>query len=151
MGNRSPAFQQYVADARILPRHFRGEYGAKLALLDPATGQPILGFPGTAPAVQAYLRAAATAGASQKAALLADVHPFRRLEPPHCSDCHTRTGGLIDFAALGYPPARIDMLTQPMIFQMIQHIAAGQPFYLPGILPSANPEPSVPATQPQEP
>jgi len=152
VGNRSPAFQQYVADARAsLPRHFRGEYGAKVGLLDPATGKPILGFPGTAAAVQAYLRAAPTAGANQKAAMLADVHPFRRPQPPHCSDCHTPTGGLLDFAAVGYPPARIDMLTQPMIFQMIQHIAAGQPFYLPGILPSANPEPSAPATQPQAP
>jgi hypothetical protein len=92
-----------------------------------------------------------TATVSQKAALLEDVHPLRRPQTPRCSDCHTRTGGLIDFGALGYPPARIDMLTQPMVFQMIQHIAAGQPFYLPGILPSANPKLSAPATQPTTP
>ena len=151
VGNRSPAFQEYVAEARaLLPRHFRGEYGAKLAVLDPATHQPVLGFANTKAAIHAYLREAATADAPQKTKLLASVHPLLRPQP-QCSDCHTSTGGLIDFASVGYPPARIDMLTQPMIFQMIQHIAAGQPFYLPGIMPSATPEGGMPATQPANP
>jgi hypothetical protein len=140
----SPAFQRYVADARaILPRHFRGEYGAKLALLGPAS-QPILGFPDTQAAVQAYLSAAPTASAARKAELLAAVHPRHRPQPPQCLDCHVQAGGLIDFPAVGYPPERVEMLTQDVIFRMIENIAHGTPFYMPGFI---RPE-SQPAPQP---
>jgi hypothetical protein len=44
---------------------------------------------------------------------------------------------------VGYPPARVEMLTQPVIFRMIEHIASGHPFYLPAFL---RPE-SQPASQ----
>jgi hypothetical protein len=137
----SPAFQRCVADAQaILPRRFRGEYGAKLALLSPATGEPVVDFSDTQAAVQVYLREAPTATATRKAELLAAVHPLRRPQPPHCSDCHVRTGGLIDFAAVGYPPARVEMLTHAVIFRMIENIASGQPFYMPAfVLPESQP------------
>jgi hypothetical protein len=141
----SPALKGYMADAQaLLPHHFRGEYGAKLALLNP-TSQPVLGFPNTQAAVQTYLREAPTAAPARKAELLTAVHPLRRPQPPFCSDCHVRTGGLIDFSAMGYPPARVDMLTQAIIFRMMEHIASGQPFYLPGFI---WPE-SQPASQPE--
>lgn len=137
----SPAFAALVETARtILPRHFRGEYGAKLALLDRATKQPILGYAGTQSATDAYLREAPQADAARRAQLLAAVHPALRTPTLHCTDCHRMPSVLFDFAAAGYPPARIEMLSQPVIFQMIEHIAAGQPFYLPGFV--------VPTTQP---
>ncbi len=128
----SPDFQRLVEAAReALPRRFRGEYGAKLALVDRATGGPLLNHPGTEAAVRAYLREADTADESRRATLLAAVHPRRRPQALHCTDCHRVEKPLLDFAAAGYPPARIDMLTTPVVFRMIEHIASGQPFYLP--------------------
>jgi len=145
----SPAFQRWVEEARAtLPRHFRGEYGAKLALRDRASNRPVLGYSGTDPAVQAYLREAQTADAARKEQLLAAVHPERRVPTLHCTDCHVIAGGLLDFAAAGYPAARIQMLAQPPIFGMIEHIAAGQPFYLPGFIRPETPPTTEPAPGP---
>jgi hypothetical protein len=141
----SPAFATLLETAQAtLPRHFRGEYGAKLALRDSASGQPMLAHPDTQEAVRTYLREAASADPQRLQELLAAVHPARRIRSLHCTDCHTATGGLLAFAAAGYPPARIAMLSQPVIFSMIEHIAAGQPFYLPSLV---TPE-SVPTTDP---
>ncbi len=133
-----PDFQRLVEAAReALPRRFRGEYGAKLALVDRATGGLLLNHPGTETAVRAYLREADTADESRRAALLADVHPRRRPQALHCTDCHRAEKPLLDFAAAGYPPARIEMLTTPVVFRMIERIASGQPFYLPGFVSPA--------------
>jgi hypothetical protein len=141
----SAAFQRLVEAARAtLPRHFRGEYGAKLALQDRVSHRPVLGYPGTEKAIQAYLREAPQADAARREQLLAAVHPDRRVPTLHCTQCHVATGSLLDFAAAGYPPARIEMLSHPAIFGMIEHIAAGQPFYLPGFV---QPEP-LPTTGP---
>ena len=52
----SDAFQSLIEVARsTLPLHFRGEYGAKLALRDPQDRMPQLAHPGTADAVRNYL------------------------------------------------------------------------------------------------
>lgn len=138
----SPDFQRLVEAAReALPRRFRGEYGAKLALVDRTTGGLLLNHPGTEAAVRAYLREADTADETRRAALLADVHPRRRPLALHCTDCHRVERPLLDFTAAGYPPARIEMLTTPVVFRMIEHIASGQPFYLPGFVsPAEEPE-----------
>jgi len=148
----SPAFQQRLERAReTLPRHFRGEYGGKLALFDRQRNEPVLGHPGTAPAVQAYLREAQTADAAREQQLLAAVHPLRRAQALHCAECHRSTGSLIDFAAAGYPPARVETLSRPVIFRMIQNIAEGQPFYLPGFVPPAGQPEELPAREPRRP
>jgi hypothetical protein len=130
----SPEFQQIVAEIHAtLPLRFRGEYGVKLARRD-ADGRPIFGYPDTAAAIQQYLRAAPIADATRKQALLNTIHAGNRVEPVYCAGCHQSEGGAIDFKAAGYPPARIAMLSQPIIFRMIENIAAGQPFYLPGFV-----------------
>jgi hypothetical protein len=147
----SPAFQQLVEEASAaLPRHFRGEYGAKLALRD-GQGRPILGAPGTEQAIQAYLAEAQTADPARRALLLGAVHPLRRTQPVNCADCHRSVGGLVDFAAAGYPPARVEMLSQPVIFRLIESIAAGQPFYLPTFVSPEEPPPEAPPGEPREP
>jgi hypothetical protein len=139
----SAAFQQLVDAARTaLPRHFRGEYGAKLTLLDRASKGPVLAHSGTEAAVQAYLREAQTADPARKEQLLAAVHPNRRPDTLHCTNCHA-AGGLLDFAAAGYPPARTEALLQPAIFTMIEHIARGQPFQLPGFVRPDEPAPEA--------
>ena len=128
----SEAFQELVGTVRTtLPEYFRGEYGAKLALYDPQTKKPVLGFPGTAAAVKEWLERGSTLNPTDRAALLVRVHPLKREQALHCSDCHRQAGGLVDFAHLGYPEARRDALFRPAIFQMIEHISSGQPMHLP--------------------
>jgi hypothetical protein len=133
MGSESYA-TLWAAARDVLPRHFRGEYGAKLALRTGTSDQPLLAHPGTAQAVRAFLDRGASADAEERQRLLAAVHPRRREHPLHCTQCHTLDRSLVDYAAAGYPPARIQALTDPVIFRMIEHIGAGRPMHLPEIL-----------------
>ncbi|HPC23490.1 MAG TPA: hypothetical protein PK920_13525 [Phycisphaerae bacterium] len=145
----SPAFQQLVETARVtLPRHFRGEYGAKLTLLDTSSQQPVLESPGAEPAIRAYLRESASGDAARLPELWAAIHANRRPQTLHCTDCHTAAGGLLDFAAAGYPAARLEELSRPGVFTMIEHIAGGQPFQLPGFVRPEEPQQSQPAPRP---
>ena len=133
----SPEFLRFVETARqTLPRHFRGEYGAKLAVRG-GDGRPVLGHPGSQQAVERYLREAPFADAARRAELLAALHPLRRQEPAQCGDCHGDGERLIDLHSAGYPAARIEMLSQPLIFRMVESISQGQPFYLPTLIPPA--------------
>jgi hypothetical protein len=135
-----------VARAEI-PQHFRGEYGAKLALRN-AGGQPRLGHPGNAAAVTEYLARAESAAPEELAELLARVHPARRAAPLACGDCHRTTDSLVDLGAVGYPAPRIERLRDSMITRMIDNIAAGRTFQMPGFLD--RPE-DVPTTLPAGP
>lgn len=138
----SPSFQRLLDEARAaLPQHFRGEYGAKLAIRDDKSGEPMLGHPNTTSEVTAYLEAKDSADKAQLEKLIQAVHPLRRKEALHCTDCHRAEGSLIDFGNAGYPAARIDLLVNPIIFRMIEHIGAGRPFKLPDIV---GPEPLPP-------
>jgi hypothetical protein len=156
----SDEFQKLLEWARaVLPQHFRGEYGEKLALRD-GQGKPRLGHPDDAAAVDEYLsamqRGEKLAG-DQRKALLDRVHTRRRTQPLHCTQCHTAENSLIDFAKIGYPEARRQALFRPAVFQMIEHIAGGQPMYLPGFVlpapetqPTTRPADSAPAAPPTQ-
>lgn len=127
----SPSFRRLLRDARdVADRSLRGSYGAKLALVA-ADGSPLLAHPNTSEATQAFLREGATATPERRAELIKAIHPLRQHPPIECHACHTATDSRIDFAALGYPPERIRSLVKPIIGAMIEHIAAGTPFYLP--------------------
>lgn len=129
----SEMFQRLLASARdILPEHFRGEYGAKLALQDPQTHAPRLAHPGSTDAVRRYLAEKGTLTGADRATVLQQVHPLRRPQTLHCTECHRSEGALVDLAALGYPPARVQQLTQPMLMQAIESMASGRPFFMPG-------------------
>jgi hypothetical protein len=134
----SDAFQDAVAMVRMhIPLHFRGEYGAKLALRDPPTGRPILGHPGTAAAVADFLRQRDTLDAAARVALLERIHPPRRTELLACGTCHRQQEALVDLQAVGYPPGRVEALREGWIFRAIEHISDGRPLYLPEfVLPS---------------
>ncbi len=135
----NPAFATLIESVRnSLPRHFRGEYGAKLAMVG-ADGRPILAHPNTGPLVEQYLRSGSTMSEADRAQLLEKIHPLRRSEALRCSDCHRPSGGLLDFAAAGYPEARVQALMAPVVTQMIEHIDEGRTFHFPGfIAPEAN-------------
>lgn len=145
----SDAFQRLIDEAAgSLPRHFRGEYGAKLAIRAEGTVSPMLAHPQTDAAVAAYLAAKDTTDDAERERLLKAVHPLRRETALNCTDCHCSEGSLIDFAQLGYPEARIDLLVNPIIFRMIEHIGAGRPFRLPDVVGPEPLPPPTPTTRP---
>ena len=136
----SAAFARLVEGATTaLPRYFRGEYGAKLALVSKAD-EPILGHPGTASDVQAFLNDGAPLSERQREDLIERIHPRRREQALTCSACHSKGESLIAFEDLGYPPARLRALSDPLVFQMIENIDAGVPFELPRFLTPAQAE-----------
>lgn len=125
-------FLQALRDATDAVRHlFRGSYGAKLALRYPG-GEPVFGHANTHSAVRDWLTRGSAAQGEERDRLLKAVHPRRRIEARHCSECHVESGGLVDFESLGYPPSRAFMLHNSPVFRMIEHIGEGRPFYLPG-------------------
>lgn len=138
----SDSFQRLLDEAAdTLPKHFRGEYGVKLAIRTESSEEPLLGHPNTDAAIVAYLAAKDQADGAELEKLLKAVHPLRREKALNCTDCHRGEGSLIDFAQIGYPEARIDLLVNPIIFRMIEHIAAGRSFHLPEVV---GPEPLPP-------
>lgn len=136
----SEEFRRLLEVAReVVPRHFRGAYGAKLALRDGRTGRPVLGYPQTRRFIAQYLAEAPALAPERREELLRAIHPQRRSEPLTCTTCHSPEQNMIDHAALGYPPRRIEALRDPLIFQMIEHISRGTPFHLPQFLGPGQP------------
>lgn len=113
---------------------FRGEYGAKLALLDAGTRKPFLGMSGIEAATKTFLARRGTLTEPEKTALLKQIHPPRRDRTLQCGECHRVEGSLVNFSSLGYPPARIQAISSPLVTEAIEHIIQGKPFYLPGVL-----------------
>lgn len=139
----SAIFDRLLLSGReVLPRYFRGSYGAKLALLAGGEGL-LLGHPGTEPAIAAFLAEKDSARDARRDELLKNVHPRRRSEPLHCRDCHVESGSKVNFPGLGYPEARIRALFQPEVFRMIEHIQQGQEFRIPAVTvpPPTEPRP----------
>lgn len=134
----SPAFMRLMEEAKIaLPRYFRGEYGAKIALLSD-DGQPLLSHPNTAKGVQSFLQSGEKWSDGEREKILERIHPLRRETPLKCSACHVADDSLIPFERLGYPNPRIRSLIDPVIFQMIEHIDSGQSFEMPRFLTPKN-------------
>lgn len=115
-------------------RALRGSYGAKLARSD-AAGRPILGYSGSESASKAWIERGANATGEERDRMLAAVHPDAHDPPIDCTNCHQPTpeAAFINFSAAGYPAARVRALTDAPIFEMIQHIREGRPFYLPTV------------------
>lgn len=146
----SAGFENMLKDGPdALARHFRGEYGAKLALTAADTGRPLLGHPNTRSAVETYLARKDSAPPDGKQTLLKAVHPLKRETALSCTDCHRTEGSLVNFTSLGYPEARQRAMIDPIVFRMIEHINAGRPFNLPAViggapLPPPEPKPGAP-------
>lgn len=122
-----------------LPRHFRGEYGAKIALRD-ANGAPILSHPDNEQAAEEFLAHGDALEGQARVDALNRVHTKRRQSPLDCNACHRHADGLINFAELGYPAERTKALLDPIVVEMIEHIGKGTPFQMPGFLDNdANP------------
>ncbi len=128
-------FKRLLVLARdTIPRHFRGEYGAKLALADPVSGEPLLGNSSRDPAVVEYLEKRDRLGDEAQKRLLEKVHPTKRDPTLECSQCHTLEGSLVDLAAAGYPEARRRAIVEPIVMQAVENMKAGRPFHIPTFL-----------------
>jgi hypothetical protein len=114
--------------------HFRGEYGAKLALTDPRTKKPLLGNQDNKKAAQDLLAYRNSQTPEAKKAALTKMHPNLRTPTLQCTECHRAQGNLVELSALGYPPARIQAISSPQVKDAIQHVVEGKPFYLPSFL-----------------
>ncbi len=133
----NPIFKDLLASIREnLPKHFRGEYGAKLAVRDAAKGGPVLSHPGTGRAVTDYLANRDSMGPTERETALKSIHPLRRPEALVCSDCHRRETWRVDYRAAGYPEARIEALVHPVVAEMIENIDKGRRFVFPGFMPA---------------
>lgn len=131
----SDEFARLVRVTRDAVRgHFRGEYGAKLALVDARTQKPRLAAPGSQQAVEDFLRRRSTLSDAEKVAVLAKIHPPRRNPTLHCTECHRSEKSLIDLPSLGYPPARVQAISSPLVTDAIEHMVEGKPFHLPAVL-----------------
>ncbi|MBX3395498.1 MAG: hypothetical protein KF841_09020 [Phycisphaerae bacterium] len=140
----SKAFAQLLIAVReTLPKHFRGEYGTKLAVRSPSGDGLLLGHPQTDRFVESFLRRRDAIREPERSNLLKQIHPLKRPEPLTCSDCHRVEGSLIDFRAAGYPAARAAALYHPIVAQMIENINKGTPFKMPEFL-SPRSEPQAP-------
>ncbi len=144
----SEPLMQLLEQARDAVRtSLRGSYGAKLALRD-ANGRPMLSHPGAEGAVAEWLARGAQTSGAEREQLLGAVHPLRRSTPLDCGACHHADNAMLQYAAAGYPAARLRALTQSMIFDMIQHIREGRPFHIPMVGAPLPPPASQPATNP---
>jgi len=106
--------------------HVHGEYSAKIGLF---TDGKLLGSP--APAQLDALREFQAGKRSR--AIIDTLHKGVAPEGAVCTPCHSEVPGLIDFKALGYPPARIKSLQDSAVVRQILSIEQGKPFYLPTI------------------
>jgi hypothetical protein len=129
----SEAFRRLIAEARVaLPNHFRGEYGAKLAVRD-ENGAARWGHPDTESAKEVWFARSKSISEDEKKSLLKAVHPLKREKALHCTDCHSEASSMLDLSTVGYPQARRETLSGQIIFRMIEHINTGQPLHMPNL------------------
>ena len=135
VGVTSEEFVRLVQVARdTVPRHFRGEYAAKMVLVDSGTKKPLLGDPGNEQAVQDYLTRRDGMSEGERTLVLKKIHPQQREQTVRCTECHRTEHALVDLSTLGYPMERIQTLLSPLVMETIEHIVDGRPFHLPGFL-----------------
>lgn len=125
----SPVWRQAMARlADELPGHVRGEYGARITPANAAADPQPIGQD-FGPLVEQYF--SRQTDQTARAALVERIHDGIIPKPEGCLPCHRGQPPVLDFAALGYPPQRIGVLTSTPIATMMQQIRQGQPFSLP--------------------
>jgi len=128
----SPVWRRAVDELRAeLPNHARGDYGAKIAPLD-REGKPVVRhFPDL---VKQYFSRESDQG---RQGAFDKIHEGVLRKPKGCLSCHLQQPPLLDLKALGYPDARVEILTgrrpspQLSVAELMQSISEGRPFNLP--------------------
>jgi hypothetical protein len=126
----SPVWRRSVESLKgELPSHVRGEYGAKLAR-DPARyAGEFDRLSDLAPRYHKSLR-----GTAERQTLHQQAHRGIVKEALSCTSCHGGEKSSLDYAALGYGPARSRNLTQLQLANLMQQIRGGERFYIPRLL-----------------
>jgi len=106
--------------------HVHGEYKAKIGLYHDGT---LIGAP--TPEQQEATERYQAGERSRR--LIDTIHKGITPRGALCTPCHSAEPTLIDFKALGYPPARIEFLQDSAVVRQILSIEQGQPFHLPTI------------------
>lgn len=122
----SPMWRETFARLRQeLPRHVRGDYGAKIAVHDPVRDRQRWALRD---------RYFATDGNDQLRAVLREqIHEGIALQAIGCQACHGGDPPCLDLVHLGYTPTYAQYLQGTPIAAMMQHIREGRPFYLPNL------------------
>jgi len=133
----------WIADATRAPlpgpppqRQPDRTYGAKISLVTPGpSGLTVLQPVPVTPALPRLKELGGRLPQAEQRALVREVHQQLSGTKVPCERCH-QTDPLLDLAALGYPPARVEALTGARIWPLIR---GGEGFYLPDFLGSGGP------------
>ncbi len=119
-----------TADSAFYPTY--GNYGAKIA---PGTieGDSFSFLHGDKDKafVERYLKEERQLSQKQKSQMKKLMHKDINKDPIECNQCHQEKDPYIPFAALGYPPRRVDELTNTAVVGMIDKY---KEFYIPNFL-----------------
>lgn len=128
----SPIWKMALAHLQQeLPRHLRGEYGAKLAR-EASAGDYRAKQQQLAEDVPAYLREAKDSPARKQ--LHEKTHAGLIKAPAACVTCHGGKDTTLDYAALGYGEIRTAKLKHLQLASLMQQIREGQKFYIPKLM-----------------
>jgi hypothetical protein len=136
--------------------HGHGEYGTKIGIPIDA-GHRWTPNAAEQKAIDEIRDSGSVLRVDERKALVETVHGNLKKPKVECSLCHTANGGLLDFAALGYSPVRVEALRSNTIARQAQAVESGETFFLPSVLggdlsgrpdPAGTP-PSAPPTEVQ--
>jgi len=133
----SPVWTATMRDLRTeLPKHARGEYGARLA--PAADGRDYTKFhEAIKKLAKQYFSDQEDVGRDK---LKKQIHQQVNPRPSGCLACHGGEPPRIDFVEAGYTQQRADSLRDVVIADLMQRLLQGQTFHLPKIiLPGAEP------------
>ncbi len=128
---RNQAWNDIIADMRSgIDMHVHGEYGAKIGLFD---GEGLVGEPTAERRAEIHEYLRRRRNASESGVPEAPEMVCRQVtrQGAMCVPCHSAEPSLIDPAALGYSPARVEELGNSAVMRSILRIEQGQPFHLP--------------------
>lgn len=111
-----------------------GDYGAKIAPVSNAAGDPIMMHGAEdIKEVDRYLANRVGASAGEKKEKLESFHKKVSKEAVRCQNCHRKDRSYIPFAALGYPPTRVMELENNPVIGILQNY---DQFHLPNLVSS---------------
>jgi hypothetical protein len=126
----SPVWRRSVEHLKgELPAHVRGEYGAKLTRDASRYAGEFDRLSELAPGYNKSLR-----GTAERQALHQQAHRGIVKEAVACTTCHGGERSSLDYAGLGYGPARSRHLSQLQLANLMQQIRSGERFYIPRLL-----------------
>ncbi len=124
--------EQAYADAKDVSYPTYGDYGAKIAPgIIEGDSFKFLHDDDDKAFVERYLKEEKLLSQKQKSQMKKLMHTGINKKPIECNQCHQEKNPYVPFAALGYPPRRVDELTNTSVVGMIDKY---KEFYIPNFL-----------------